>query len=63
MKMGFAGFMAEKSLGVTAACVMTECETFGMCYGCEPDCPVYERGECEIQEENKIFFEKDENSI
>ncbi len=23
-----------------------ECETFGMTWGCKPDCPVFERGEC-----------------
>lgn len=23
-----------------------ECERFGMEYGCRPDCPVFERGEC-----------------
>ena len=24
----------------------SECETFGMTWGCKPDCPVFERGEC-----------------
>lgn len=35
-----------------------ECERFGMTWGCKEYCPVYERGECEIQEENKKMFEK-----
>ena len=25
----------------------SECERFGMTWGCKPDCPVFERGECE----------------
>jgi len=35
-----------------------ECERFGMTWGCREDCPVYLRGECEIQEENRILFDK-----
>ena len=37
---------------------ITECDSFGMTWGCRDNCPVFERGECEIQEENKIAFEK-----
>lgn len=37
-----------------------ECERFGMTWGCRPDCPVFERGECKIQEENQDFFDKEE---
>ena len=37
-----------------------ECERFGMVWGCAPDCPVYERGECENQEENKLMFQQQE---
>lgn len=36
-----------------------ECEKFGMTWGCRPDCPVFERGECELQEENEEFFENE----
>lgn len=35
-----------------------ECETFGMCWGCLPECPVWIRGECELQEENNEEFKK-----
>ncbi len=38
-----------------------ECERFGMTWGCKRDCPVFERGECEIQEENKAIFDKEDN--
>ena len=36
-----------------------ECEKFGMTWGCQPDCPVFERGECELQEENAKMFEEE----
>lgn len=39
--------------------VINECEKFGMTWGCRPDCPVFERGECKIQEENEEFFLKE----
>lgn len=34
----------------------SECERFGMTWGCRPDCPVFERGECELQKENEEKF-------
>lgn len=46
-KIDFANTLAL-SLGTTAASIMTDCEKFGMSYGCKPDCPQLERGECEI---------------
>lgn len=33
-----------------------ECERFGMTWGCREYCPVFECGECQIQEENKAIF-------
>lgn len=36
----------------------SECERFGSTWGCNPDCPVFERGECELQEENEEKFSK-----
>lgn len=39
----------------------SECECWGMSYGCTPDCPVFERGQCEIQEENSKIFNTDES--
>lgn len=38
----------------------SECEKFGKTWGCKPDCPVFECGECELQEENVKMFEKEE---
>ena len=37
---------------------LSECETYGMWYGCNEHCPVLIRGECELQEaENKDLYE------
>lgn len=30
---------------------MTKCEIYGMTWGCDKDCPAFQRGECELQEE------------
>ncbi len=35
-----------------------ECTRFGIMDGCKPWCPVFERGQCEIQEENEAAFAK-----
>ncbi len=49
-----------RTLADTINIGMSECESFGMTWGCKEDCPVYEREECEIQEENdKIFKHPD----
>lgn len=37
---------------------LTECEEYGMTWGCDKDCPVFQRGECELQEENEKLFNK-----
>jgi len=29
----------------------SECFNFGSCWGCRPSCPVFQRGECEIEKE------------
>jgi len=34
----------------------SECFKFGSTWGCRIDCPVFERGECEMQEENEELF-------
>ena len=57
MNVEFANTMAELDLGVTASCVMTDCERYGMCYGCDIHCPVLQRGECEC-EDNKELYQK-----
>lgn len=56
-KIGFANTMAELDLGATAASVMTECEKYGICYGCDIYCPVLQRGECKC-EDNKELYQK-----
>lgn len=33
-----------------------ECTQFGIRDGCKPECPVFERGECCIQDENAALF-------
>jgi len=56
-KLQFANTMAELDLGITAASVMTDCEKYGMVGGCDEDCPVLIRGECELQEaDNKELY-------
>jgi hypothetical protein len=50
----FANTMAELS---GSSHMMNECVRFGMTWGCRPYCPVYERGECEIQEINDVNFQ------
>lgn len=52
---GFANeinLVSERTRNLSA----NECERFGMTWGCRTDCPVFERGECQIQEENELFF-------
>lgn len=36
--------------------IESECEKFGFTWGCKSDCPVFERGDCELQEENEERF-------
>jgi len=49
------------TIGSYANLSANECERFGMTWGCKSDCPVFERGECELQEENEIIFNNEEN--
>lgn len=42
----FAFTLSE--LGSNSYLSMSECEKFGMTFGCREDCPVFERGECEL---------------
>ena len=59
-KLDFAGTMAELHLGVTAASIMTDCEKFGMAYGCREDCPQLCRGECEIYASVEEFLKEEQ---
>lgn len=40
---------------------MTDCEHYGITYGCDPECPVFASGNCEIQNENKVIFNNRES--
>lgn len=46
----FANAISE--LGSSSNLSANECERFGMTWGCQPDCPVFERGDCKIGLEN-----------
>lgn len=54
----FANTMADMNTP-NATHFENECHKFGMMWGCKPDCPVFERGECELQEENAEMFERE----
>jgi hypothetical protein len=55
----FAKTINRMSLGTTAASIMTDCEHYGMTYGCNVECPVLCDGRCELQEtDNKELYEE-----
>lgn len=60
-KIAFSNTLAELSLGITASSIMTDCEKYGMCYGCNEDCPQLQRGECEIYKDVDDYFQQEEN--
>ncbi|MEQ2677985.1 hypothetical protein AAAU98_14675 [Enterocloster citroniae] len=62
MKLTFANTLAELGLGITAASIMTDCERYGMSYGCDEDCPQLQRGECEIYNDVDDYFEQECNN-
>ena len=37
---------------------MTECEKYGMTYGCDGECPVFIAGECKLVDEDPEGFRK-----
>ncbi len=55
MKQDFANEMAILGLGATAASVMTECEKYGMCYGCDQHCPVLIAGKCDNEDSIRMY--------
>ena len=60
----FARTINERHLGVTAASIMTDCEHYGMTYGCNVDCPVLKASKCELQDgENKELYIEAMNEI
>ena len=57
-KANFANTINEIGLGGVIG--SSECHNFRITWGCSPDCPVFERGECEIQADNQKIFDKEE---
>ncbi len=57
-KNSFANTITEMDLGITASSIMTDCEKFGMTWGCQEDCPQLERGECEIYKSVEEFLKE-----
>lgn len=58
-KMRFANELSL-GFGATASSIMTDCEKYGMAYGCGEDCPQLERGECEIFSSVDEFLKEQE---
>ncbi len=56
-KMGFANSVCSMDNNLSYS-NMTECERYGITWGCDKDCPVFQRGECELQKENEEIFKK-----
>lgn len=57
--MGFAKETSLMSLGITAASIMTDCEHYGMTYGCNAECPVLLAHKCELKNsDNKKLYEE-----
>lgn len=54
-KIDFANLICSQDNGLSYP-NMTECERYGMTWGCDKDCPVFQRKECELQEENERQF-------
>lgn len=54
-KIDFANLICSQDNGLSYP-NMTECERYGMTWGCNEDCPVFQRKECELQEENERQF-------
>ena len=55
MKQEFANEMAFLSLGAMAGCVLTDCEKYGMCFGCDQYCPVLKAGKCENEDSIEMY--------
>ena len=40
--------------------ITDECFLYGSISGCDKYCPVFQKGQCELQEENQKIFDKEE---
>ena len=55
-KYGIAAQIAEEDNSLNHA-MMTSCETYGMTWGCDTDCPVLVSGNCDLMHsENKELW-------
>lgn len=55
MKKIFADTINE--LGSNTFLGMSECEKYGMTWGCNEDCPVLQEGKCELYEDVDNFIQ------
>lgn len=46
------------TFGEHAALIMSECERYGITWGCDEDCPVYLRGECRNEDSINMIQKK-----
>ena len=57
LQSSFARTINEHHLGIAAASIMTDCEHYGITYGCTVNCPVLMRGKCELMhDENAELY-------
>jgi hypothetical protein len=57
-KQTFANTLAD-----TVYLGMSQCERYGMTWGCDVDCPVLREGNCELKDsENKELYNKSQSS-
>ena len=55
IKFGFATAMQE--LSSTGSLMATDCEKYGMTWGCDEDCPVLNEGKCELYKDVDEYLE------
>jgi len=59
----FARTITEVDVGAMGSSALGECGRYGMTYGCNEDCPVLLRGECELQDsENAELYKRAKDS-
>lgn len=56
-KLALGHTLAEVDNGMPNG-ILTDCEAYGMCGGCDENCPVLIAGKCELQDtDNKDLYE------
>lgn len=46
------------TMGSNSCLLANECERYGMTWGCDEDCPVLNRGECELYSSVEEYFDE-----